>query len=74
MKQPGSVLITGAATGIGRATALRLDRLGWKVFAGVRSEGGSFRAGSEALGPRAPTNLMSKRRRPLNRGAPGQTP
>ena len=31
-----SVLVTGASTGIGRATALRLDGAGWKVFAGVR--------------------------------------
>lgn len=33
-----SVLVTGASTGIGRATALRLDGSGWKVFAGVRRE------------------------------------
>lgn len=33
-----SVLVTGASTGIGRATALRLDRDGWSVFAGVRRE------------------------------------
>jgi NAD(P)-dependent dehydrogenase (short-subunit alcohol dehydrogenase family) len=33
-----SVLVTGASSGIGRATALRLDRSGWRVFAGVRRE------------------------------------
>jgi NAD(P)-dependent dehydrogenase (short-subunit alcohol dehydrogenase family) len=33
-----SVLVTGASTGIGRAAALRLDRAGWRVFAGVRRD------------------------------------
>ncbi len=33
-----SVVITGASTGIGREIALHLDRLGWRVFAGVRKE------------------------------------
>jgi NAD(P)-dependent dehydrogenase (short-subunit alcohol dehydrogenase family) len=49
-----SVLVTGASTGIGRATALRLDAAGWKVFAGVRkeSDADSLReAGSERIAP-----------------------
>ncbi len=36
MKKRGAVLITGASTGLGRAAALRLDSLGFEVFAGVR--------------------------------------
>jgi NAD(P)-dependent dehydrogenase (short-subunit alcohol dehydrogenase family) len=35
----GAVLVTGSSTGIGRASALRLDRAGLRVFAGVRNRG-----------------------------------
>src|SRR5580700_2167828 len=34
----GSILVTGASSGIGEACALAFDRLGWDVFAGVRRD------------------------------------
>lgn len=48
------MLVTGASTGIGRACALHMDRLGWQVFAGIRSAEAmaSLRAeGSDRLVP-----------------------
>jgi NAD(P)-dependent dehydrogenase (short-subunit alcohol dehydrogenase family) len=46
-------LITGASTGIGRATALQLTGLGWTVYAGVRDP-----AAGERLAAAAPAGLM----------------
>ena len=49
-----AVLVTGSSTGIGRATALRLDKAGFRVFAGVRNRGDAEdleAAGSDLLEP-----------------------
>jgi NAD(P)-dependent dehydrogenase (short-subunit alcohol dehydrogenase family) len=49
-----TVVITGSSSGIGRASALALDRKGFRVFAGVRKEADGDalrRAASDALTP-----------------------
>lgn len=49
-----SVVITGASTGIGKACALWMDRLGWRVFAGVRKQADAdalCKDGSDRLHP-----------------------
>src|SRR5438552_5007347 len=48
----GNIVITGASTGIGEACALRLDELGYRVFAGVRKP-----ADGEALQKKASDRL-----------------
>jgi len=50
----GGVVVTGASTGIGHACALHLDRIGFRVFAGVRKDEDAERlrtVGSERLAP-----------------------
>jgi NAD(P)-dependent dehydrogenase (short-subunit alcohol dehydrogenase family) len=66
-----AVLISGSSTGIGRATALRLDKAGFRVFAGVRNraDAESLEAeGSERLEPvildvTDPTTILATRER-----------
>lgn len=43
-----TALVTGASTGIGEACALRLDKHGWRVFAGVRKEADGERLRQQA--------------------------
>lgn len=52
-----AVLITGASTGIGEACALELDRLGWRVFAGVRNESAGQRLAGQASDRLTPVML-----------------
>ena len=50
----GGVVVTGASTGIGHACALHLDRIGFRVFAGVRRDEDAERlraAGTDRLTP-----------------------
>ena len=51
------IVITGASTGIGEACALRLDKLGYRVFAGVRKEADGERLKQKASGRLSPITL-----------------
>ncbi len=52
-----AVVITGASTGIGAACALHLDRLGWRVFAGVRREPDGEALKNRAAGALTPLRI-----------------
>jgi NAD(P)-dependent dehydrogenase (short-subunit alcohol dehydrogenase family) len=56
MADKGAVVITGASTGIGEACALHLDKLGFRVFAGIRKA-----ADGESLRRRASERLVPVR-------------
>ncbi len=45
-----SIVITGASSGIGRATALRLARKGWRVFSAVRKDSDASAIKAESSG------------------------
>jgi NAD(P)-dependent dehydrogenase (short-subunit alcohol dehydrogenase family) len=51
MADKGAVVVTGASTGIGEACALHLDKLGFRVFAGIRKavDGEALRRRASAL-------------------------
>ena len=52
-----TVVVTGASTGIGEACALRLDKAGWRVFAGVRKDADGQRLKSQASDRLTPITL-----------------
>lgn len=52
-----TAVVTGASTGIGLATALRLDKAGWRVYAGVRKDADAERLKSQASGRLTPLKL-----------------
>ena len=56
LARPERVVITGASSGIGEASAIHLDRLGFRVFAGVRAD-----RDGEALRAKASPRLIPPR-------------
>jgi NAD(P)-dependent dehydrogenase (short-subunit alcohol dehydrogenase family) len=53
----GGVVVTGASTGIGHACALHLDRIGFRVFAGVRRDEDAERLRAAGSGRLAPVHI-----------------
>jgi NAD(P)-dependent dehydrogenase (short-subunit alcohol dehydrogenase family) len=64
----GSILVTGASTGIGEACALHFDRLGWQVFAGVRREEDGKRLKADSVGQLEPVILDVADQASVDRG------
>ena len=54
---PGTVLITGSSTGIGKVCALYLERAGFRVFAGVRKETDAMALEKESSGGLIPVYM-----------------
>ncbi len=57
MAETGAVVVTGASTGIGEATATWLCEIGFEVFAGVRKPADGERLGAKGLGRLRPLIL-----------------
>jgi NAD(P)-dependent dehydrogenase (short-subunit alcohol dehydrogenase family) len=53
----GGVVVTGASTGIGHACALHLDRIGFRVFAGVRRDEDAARLSTEGSDRLTPVKI-----------------
>ena len=53
----GTVVVTGASSGIGEASTLHLERLGFQVFAGVRNAADGERLRSESSGNVTPISI-----------------
>jgi NAD(P)-dependent dehydrogenase (short-subunit alcohol dehydrogenase family) len=56
-RERGAVLVTGASSGIGRATALYLDRKGFQVFAGIRKKADADSLKAEASEKLTPVTI-----------------
>lgn len=66
-----AVLVTGASSGIGRATALLLDARGWTVFAGVRRQADGQSLAAEASDRLVPLMIDVTKPRQIEAAAAG---
>jgi NAD(P)-dependent dehydrogenase (short-subunit alcohol dehydrogenase family) len=64
--ESGAVVVTGASTGIGRATALFLDEKGYRVFAGVRKQADAKSLAEEASDRLTPITIDVTKDRSIN--------